>query len=352
MLAPLLTALLLPTLVAAQDPVAAQQQFDALPAARQLAVLASVEAFVRQSEDPDLTRIRRLAGEARDPPRQPERTFHDPAVYAPVAPRRTLVPSTAGAHAAVRSDFPPVRPLRDFVPAIVYDWGRGAPVRAPVAPTPAQRFANLLAGYHPDADAAIAAAIVWLDRDGDQRPLAQWCEQLYADRDGRVYEGISLYEAWYSRRTVEVPDVDAIAFARQVLGTAAYVSPIPDGRRRDRLYQQIHAGFARHRVYRTLCEAAAAAFVTATPALDPTYLPLVDRMHLLWGECGYDVPKFAARLTEFDRAELLEKLDQRVQEPERAALAAECQAAMRRLADSVRALAIAALAEPTGGAVK
>ena len=78
-----------------------------------------------------------------------------------------------------------------------------------------------------------------LDTDGDQRRLAGFFEQLYADRDGHVFAGISLYEAWYSGRTVEVPDVDAIAFAQRVLRTQSFVSPIPDGRRRDRLYRQI-----------------------------------------------------------------------------------------------------------------
>jgi hypothetical protein len=330
----------------AQDPAAMQKRFDALPPPRQLAVLAAIEGKLRASDDPAMQRIAALAQQARDPAPLRPRTFHDPKVFAPVAPARSLVPADAPQYAAVRSDFPAVQPLRDFAPTILYDWAEGTPARAARLPTPSQRFANLCAGYHPDADAAIAAALVWLDRDADQRPLAHWCEQLYADRDGHVFTAITLYDAWYSRRTVEVPDVDAIAFARTILHTEAYVSPIPDGARRDRLYRQIHEGFSRHRAYRTLCEAAAAAFVNITPALDPTYLPLVDRMHLLWGLCGYDVARFAQKLTAADRAELLDQLDRRLQEdPDAAAMAEQGKAAMRACADAVRTAAAAGLAD-------
>ncbi len=333
-----------------QTPDAAEQnrRFAALPAQRQLEVLAAIETRLRADADPSMLRVGRAAQEARDPPKLRPRTFHDPKVFAPVAPPRTVVEPGAPQWATVRSDFPAVRPLRDFTPTIVYDWANGGPARALQAPTPTQRFANFVAGYHPDADAAIAATLLQLDRDADQHVLAHWCEQLYADRDGRVFAGITLYEAWYSRRTVEVPDVDAIAFARTVLITESFVSPIPDGARRDRLYHEIHEAFARHRTYRTLCEAAAAAFVTASPALDPTYLALVDRMHLLWAECDYDVQRLAARLTAQDRSELLEQLDRRLTEDGDAArLAMAGKDELRALAERIRANAATALDEAT-----
>jgi hypothetical protein len=234
--------------------------------------------------------------------------------------------------------------LHDLHPAVVYDWLFGVPARSAGVPTPVDRFADLCAGYPPDADAAIAAVLVQLDRDGDQRLFARWCEQLYADRLGKVYRDITLYEAWYSGRTVEVPDVDAIAFARQILGTEAFVSPIPDGPRRDRLYQQIKTAFKKHREYRTLCEAAAAAFVTVSPALDTVYLPLVDRMHLLWAECEHDVERLAQRLTAQDRSELLAELDAQIHDdPDAFALAQASKDEKRALADAVRAVCASAL---------
>src|SRR5262249_43933277 len=156
-----------------------------------------------------------------------------------VAPARSVYGIDSAQHQAARGMFPPVPFLRDLHAGVVYDWRSGRPVLAAAAPTPAEQFAALLAGYPPGADAAVAAVLARFDADDDERRVADWLEHLYADRDGHVFAGITLYEAWASGRTVEVPDVDAIAFARQVVRTQSFVSPIPDGRRRDRLYRQV-----------------------------------------------------------------------------------------------------------------
>ena len=295
-----------------QDPPTPEQltaRFARLTQQRQQQVLDAAERSLREGAGELGRAIAQLADQARAAPALAARTFHDPAEFAPVAPRRSLVPTSDPRHQRVRSDFPKVRILRDLACGVVYDWLDGGPARLPSPPAVALRFANLANGYMPDSDAAIAAVLVELDRDADQRTLARWCEQLYADRDGKVFAEITLYEAWLSGRTVEVPDVDAIAFARRILCTDSHQSPIPEGPRRDRLYAQIRAALKKHREYRTLCEAAAAAFVTASPELDPTYQPLVDRMHLLFGECGDDLQAFAARLTAQDRGELIAELD-------------------------------------------
>lgn len=327
----------------------AMRQFRALPAAQQSAVLDDAEKRLANLDDPILVRLAAAAATASTAPPLRPRTFHDPKVYAPVAPVRTLVAANDPRHAKVKSDFPPVRVLRDLSPRVVYDWLAGEPALAAVPPSPSERFANLCAGYPPAADAAIAAVLVQLDRDFDQRVMAEWCEQLYADRDGRVFEGISLYTAWYSGRVVEVPDVDAIAFAQRIVQTDSFQSPIPDGRRRDRLYEQIRAAIKKHREYRTLCETAAAAFVTVSPELDPTYQPLVDRMHLLWGECGQDIARFAAKLTASDRSELLAELDDRVTKtPEAYALALESKNEKKALAELVKQTCRDALAATAG----
>ncbi|MGE3175224.1 MAG: hypothetical protein AB7O97_21535 [Planctomycetota bacterium] len=302
---------------------ALQERFLALDTPQQLQVLGRIEARLRGSDVPALQRIAALAQETRDAPPLRPRTYHDPMQFAPVAPRRTVVARGTPQHAAVRRMFPPVRVLHDLHPTVVYDWHLGAPARSPDVPSPPERFADLCAGYPPDADAAIVAVLLRLDRDGDQREFARWCEQLYADRDGAVFDGVTLYEAWYSGDVVEVPDVDAIAFARQVLDTRSFLSPIPDGARRARLYDRIRAAFKKHREYRTLLQAAAATFVTASPELDTVYLPLVDRMHLIWAECGHDLDCAADWLTADDRSVLLDELDERIRESADAVAAAQ-----------------------------
>ena len=144
-----------------------------------------------------------------------------------------------------------------------------------------------------------------------------------------------------SGKTVEVPDVDAIAFAREILQTNSFLSPIPEGRRRNRLYQQIAEAVARHRQYRTLREAAAASFVAADPAIEATYQPLVLRMHLLWPLCNFDPGAVGRSLESGTRTELLEALDDRLRESSEAADAFQQQ--LTELSTATRSAAIRAL---------
>jgi hypothetical protein len=155
----------------------------------------------------------------------------------------------------------------------------------------------------------VAQILALLDKDPRQRELARFFAHAYADRDGHVFDGISLYRAYYAGKTVEMPDVDAIAFARGILHTDAFVSPIPAGRRRDRLYRQMLDAFAEHRQYRTLREVIAAAFVAARPPLDATYAPLLDRAHYLWAICDWSPEALLPHLQATDRAAVLDRVD-------------------------------------------
>ncbi len=325
--------------VAQAAPTSAQLQkrFDALPAAQQEATLADTLRRVAAIQDEALSRAEAFGADGDALPPLQKRVHHDEKVFAPVARTRVRIPASDPRAAKVRAEFPHVRLLRDLEPFTVYDWLHGEAATAQALPTARERFANLAHGYPPSADRAVARLLAILDRDGDQREVAAFCEHLYADRDGRVFEPVTLYEAWYSGRVVEVPDVDAIAFARTILQTDAFVSPIPDGRRRDRLYEQIRAAMKKHREYRTLCEAAAAAFVAAEPQLDPTYQPLVDRMHLLWAECGHAPAEFGKRLTESDRGELIAQLDERATKtPEGSSMLRESKDEKRRMGEAIR----------------
>ena len=244
---------------------------------------------------------------------------------------------------AQRQLFPAPPFLRSLHPQVVYDWARGQAVSGK-PPDSSQRFAALLAGFAPGSDAAVALLLQQLDADFEQRLAGAWFAHTYADRDGRVFAGITLYDAWYSGKTVEVPDVDAIAFARLVLHTDSFVSPIPEGRRRERLYQQIHEAFGRYREYRTLREVAAAAFVTAEPDLDPIYRELVGRMHFLWARLGYDPARVAQKLNGGDRSELLTILDDALRNNADAAqLRTEARTALSTMATLVRTTALAEL---------
>ena len=318
-------------------------QFRSLPAETQTSVLAVIESRLRASEDPTLRRIQDLAATAVGlPPLEPTGHFL-PAEFAPVAPARTVLAIGSTQQEAQRQQFPAPPFLRELQPRVRYDWASGKPAIGP-EPSLSQRFASLLAGLPPGSDAAVALLLQQFDADFDLRGIGAWLEHTYADRDGHVFAGISLYDAWYSGKTVEVPDVDAIAFARRVLHTDSFVSPIPEGRRRERLYQQIHDAFGRYREYRTLREAAAAAFVSADPDLDPVYRELVGRMHFLWARLGFDPARVAQKLNGGDRSELLTVIDDALRgNADAAQLRAETRAALTTMAATVRATAVDAL---------
>lgn len=317
------------------DPAVLQRQFDALPQARQELLLQRLDSRLEQQDAVLLVRARTLAAAASTPGPLPARSFHDPGEFAPVAPRRRLLPPTDPRHRSTAKDFRPVDFIRDDAPTVSYDWWSGQVTLAP-DPVPASaRFAALLAGHPPRGDLAVAHLQHELDVDADQRDLAHWFGHLYADRDGRVFAGISLYDAWYAGRIVEVPDVDAIAFARRIVQTDAHVSPIPDGRRRDRLYAQIRAAFSHHREYRTLREAAAIAAIAAVPSVDPTYEALIPRLFLLWEACGHDPAAMQKQLAADDRSGLIERLDRALREDPDAFAIVE---ARRRLGQQTLAL--------------
>jgi hypothetical protein len=333
-----------------QDPVAA---FRALPAANQDAVLRAVAARLQQDADPGLARIRELAARelgvgVHAPAPLPPRTWFEPREFAPVAPARVVCAEGSPAWRRVRQQFPPPKAPAELHAAFVYDWREGRIAALP-PPRAESRFAALLAGCAPGADAAVAALLLLFDRDDEQRRVGAWFEQLYADRDGHVFEGITLYEAWYSGAVVEVPDVDAIAFARRVLRTQSFVSPIPDGRRRERLYRQIRDAFGRYREYRTLREVAATTFVLASPGVDPVYQPLIDRLHFLWARTGFDPERVAQKLNAGDRSELLLVIDDALAAgSEAAALRDQASALLATTASLVRAAALDELRKAGG----
>jgi hypothetical protein len=336
-----------------QGPIAAANAdelaaFRALPAAMQSAVLEATTTALRTSADPGVQRIVALAAEATALRPCAIAGYFTPREFAPVAPTRTVITEGSPQQVAQRNQFPQPPFLRNLPKACVYDWTVGK-LGSIKAPTVEQRFAALLHGLPPGSDLAVALLLERFDADAEQRNVAAWFEHTYADLDGHVFEGITLYEAWYSGRKVEVPDVDAIAFARTVLHTDSFVSPIPDGRRRDRLYQQIQAAFSSYREYRTLREAAAAAFVTVDPDLDPTYRELTARLHFLWLRLGYAPDRVAQKLNGGDRSELLEVIDSALRnDPTAASLRATAQSELMATAAIVRAAVTSELHKAIG----
>jgi len=298
----------------APDPAKVLVRFDKLADARQQQVLRYLERRVLLDPDETIQRIVSFGPQwARLSEAEPKK-FHDPSRWARgVAPERKLIKAGTAKHDRVRARLPRVEFLPRLNKAVFYDWGAGRVVRRKTELTASETFENYLNGFPPFADAAAARVLEMLDKDKKMRRMAVYLDHLYADLGGNAYENITLYEAWYSGAVVDVPDVDAIPFERNVLRTRRFRSPIPAGRRRTQLYQQIQDYTFRFRKYRSLREAAAAAYVCAKPIMDPTYAKLVPRFHYLYVTHDDDVAALAKTLAHArDREALLDAVDRKI----------------------------------------
>lgn len=340
----LAVALLCTAIAALQQPGAERSaeglvgRFERLPEERREVVLRCIEKRLARENGDVLQRIQSRQRGASAYPLQPAPTWFQPAEFAPVAAPRRLVDRATQAHERATRGMAPLRFLPDLHAEIVYDWGLGKAVRTGAVPTALQRFANVAHGYVPSSDHAVAQVLEALDTDPAQRALGDYFAHLYADRDGAVFAGTTLFDAWQSGTVVEMPDTDAIGFARRILGTRSFVAPIPADRRRERLYRKVQEAFAEHREYRTLRLALAAAFVAADPKIDPVYAPLVRRAHWLWVACDHDPKALAARLAAAkDRTALLDEVDAALRTD--GAAADEARAWIQETSDFLRVLA-------------
>lgn len=318
-----LAALALAPLHAQDDSAqaAAIERFAGLDFRRKAVVIRTIQRQLGHLDDPALRRIAAMTIEVSSLPDAPARPpIHDPSIHAREehdagrAPSRTIVPPGAPAHRAVRERFARPAFMPELIREIRYDWQSGRIVKADALGYD-DLFANFVHGFAPGSDHAVARVQQALDVEPAQRALARWFGHAYCDLEARAFPPITLYDAWYSGKVVDVPDVDAIPFARDVLGWKSYRSPL-SGPPRDRLYEEIRRHALKHRVHRTMCEAAAAAFVRAEPDMDPTYARLVPRFHYLFARLDDDVEAVVQKLADIDRDRLVEEIDANVELPD------------------------------------
>lgn len=290
------------------------ERFRSLPAEDRTRLVSLFERAVMKDFDPTIQRIVSIGPSFQSIPIAKSPTWNRAQRWAKgVAPERKLVRKGTTEQKAVRRRIP----LRGFLPdlnqAIWYSWREGRIVRREQPLCPEESFENFLHGYAPRSDMAAAQVQLLLDKDPKQRKISAYLENLYADLDAKVYEGVTLYEAWYSGKVLAVPDVDSIAFERTILRTHRFRSPIPANKKREKLYQRIQERAFAFRKYRTLREACAAAFVAADPQLDEIYKRLVPRFHYLFAIKDHDPEAVADFVSRFqDRDSFVEKLDKEI----------------------------------------
>ena len=223
--------------------------------------------------------------------------FFDPTEHTPkhIVRRKRLAADDRDAVRERERRFADV-PSRRLVPAYRYDFGRGRIERCGDPNDPETIFANALAGLPPGADLAEAVALSVLD-DGKERETHFAFGHAYTDRRGRVYPGVTLYDAWCSGATMEMPDVDNLGIVHTVLDEwKKWKPPVSAGSKQRSLYDTVGELFTEARRHRGLREALARTWAIGTPVLRDGYGPSLDALHWAWEDAGGDPTELAGDL--------------------------------------------------------
>lgn len=189
----------------------------------------------------------------------PGLSYYEPKKYAPPFPR-AFVPAE---DEAAKWIYDQMRPYdnepRCLGIRVRYDYASNRGYDLGADPALDDVLNDYLLGYPPDPDWIIAWLEMQFDFDDGLDDLAEYFGHAYCDRDGACYSNISIYDVWAAQREygLEMPDGDAIAFARHILNDKSFVSPIPAGRKRAALYKEVSNGFQKYYQHRSWVEAAA-----------------------------------------------------------------------------------------------
>lgn len=284
----------------AADPLAAARtQFLAADTDVQLAVLASIRAKIARDPNAEVQALLKLRdralAEAKPEPFLPPR-WYEVDEYAPGLDARSFVDRETSNAMEQYGIMRPWENEPQFAARYRYDFARNRILELAPRLSAEQEIDNYLTGYVPDADLLSAWLELGLDYDAKLDPVAEHFAHAYCDRVGNCYQDITIYDAYAAGGTIEMSDVDVIAFARLILKDDSFHTPIPTNQRQAKLYEDINQNFLRYFRHRTLVEA------VANLRLNPDYV-LRDKHENLrhWGLLllaldGGDLEKVRKRL--------------------------------------------------------
>jgi hypothetical protein len=275
------------------------------------AVVAEIAKRIDATREPALRRLldwRDQAAKEQKTLPAPAPAFFDPEIYARGLVRRTLVGADSADAAEKRDSYRPWVNQAFYAGSLRYDFGRNLALDSGLAVDPESVLHDRFFGYPPGSDRLIAWITARFDFDDSVDPLALHFEHLYCDLNGRAYPEITLYDAWCSGNAIDMPDVDVIAFARNVLKDDSWVSPITGATAP--LYDKIREGFLKLFRYRLWIETSANVFVNPEVPIRGTHEGLRPRLLYLFALDGGDLEKAAARIRQFPtRGDFLAAMD-------------------------------------------
>ena len=246
-------------------------------------------AAVEELDTPQMERIRALAGQAVEPEEPGDPEYFDPKVHARKEPvrRKVLKAKDDKLQSALRAlgkngVGEPRLPYE-------YDWRSSSIVQVADPEDPELLFHNALAGLPPGFALARAEALRQLDT-GLEPELMGAFGHTYTDREGKVYPGITLYDAWGSGLDMEMPDVDTLGLVHTLLDDwDTWEAPV-QGHEQEPLYRTIGKEYARARAYREPREVAVECLLRADPPARKGYdlSSYHGNFHALWALHGND----------------------------------------------------------------
>ena len=228
--------------------------------------------------------------------------WYDPELHAPAQPipRALLRPDDRKTRSLRKQVLGAIAP-RHAVSGWQYDYAKREIVRLPDWDDSTRIFENALIGLPPDWDFVEALVERALDDGSLQKTFAAFAHP-YTDRDGGVYPGVTLYDAWASNTEFETPDVDCLGIIHELLGDwDTWKSVVPDTQH-ESLYGKIGDIFRDAHRYRGLRHNLARSYLCGTTELRDGYQYNLDRFHALWEKASSDPARLAGMLPEAPRS--------------------------------------------------
>ena len=221
---------------------------------------------------------------------------YDPEVHAPKQPipRVWLKPESAAAQKAKKTFAPDRDPMQR---TYAYNWATGDIERLLDERDPEALFENALLGIPPKTDLAEALLIKRLD-DGSLRNVHLAFAHPYTDRNGSVFPGMTLYDAWGSGSEMEMPDVDVLGVVHDLLDEwKKWVAPVPGGAQK-KLYDEVGKFWLDAYQHRSLREALAANYLRGKAVPNDAYASMTLAFNAKWEEFSSDPEKVIEELPE------------------------------------------------------
>jgi hypothetical protein len=220
--------------------------------------------------------------------------IYDPEKHCPAQPipRRRLKESDPRATRALErfklTDDGPV-----VMPGWTYDYASRELRRETGWDSPKRALKNAVLGSPPGQDLAIAFLELNLD-SGEMRATFAAFSHAYADRTGKVFPGVTLYDAWASGSQMEMPDVECLGIIHDLRDDwKTWKAPV---RKQEPLYDAIGELFFPARQHRGLRHALAVAYLVGDRGSLGDYASNHLQLQALWEDSASTPAKLAERL--------------------------------------------------------